>query len=94
MLTWKLVKSYQSSLAKNFKSAHPNIVVLVTELKKKQQEKEQALQRLDLGHPPPTKKHASRQNGVQVLGIKEQLQIGQRDMLSYMVAIGLTIELE
>ena len=88
------LESFHASFRKAFSSAHPNIYVFITNLKKKQAETENEVRMLTLGNAPPPKKRARREKEAKIKRILEQYQRGDRDLWSYMDAMVLTVKLQ
>lgn len=87
------VEAFHSAFNRNFHTAHPNVYTFVTVLKKRQDETETIITSLDAGNAPPPRKRQRRIKEDRVNRILQQYQTGQRPMLSYLDAMGMTIKL-
>ncbi|KAL8599921.1 hypothetical protein ACOMHN_057698 [Nucella lapillus] len=87
------LESFHSSFRKAFRNPHPNIFVLISELKKRQKATEISVSQLNRGAAPPPKKKRNIGKEKTILRLKEQFDAGARPLMSYMKAMGITVKL-
>ncbi|KAL8624922.1 hypothetical protein ACOMHN_016218 [Nucella lapillus] len=87
------LESFHSSFRKAFRNPHPNIFVLISELKKRQKATEISVSQLNRGAAPPPKKKRNVGKEKTILRLKEQFDAGARPLMSYMKAMGITVKL-